>query len=256
MPTQWEKVLALPALDDADLSALRVIGTGAARVPPELVLALRKRLGCPVVVRYACTEVPIATGTDPDDPVEVVAGTIGQPATGVDVRLVDESDSPTPAGGVGRVQLRSPGAMGGYWCDSEQTADALAPGGWIRTSDLARRTERGDLVIVGRTSEVYVRGGYNVYPLEVERALLDHPGVAQAAVVGVDAPVLGELGVAYVVPADPGRPPQLADLRAWCQARLADYKAPDRLEVVADLPLNSMMKIDKRRLRPAPTSGP
>jgi acyl-CoA synthetase (AMP-forming)/AMP-acid ligase II len=249
VPTQWEKVLALPHLDDADLSSLRVIATGATRVPPELVRELRRRLGCPVLVRYACSEVPIATGTAPDDPPEVAAETVGRPVPGVQARIMDEAGAPVPAGSVGRLQLRSPGAMAGYWKDQQATADALVDGRWVRTGDLAHTTARGDLVIVGRSSEMYIRSGYNVHPLEIERVLMDHPAVEAAAVIGLPAPVVGEVGVAFVVPARPDPAPSPDELRRWCRDRLADYKVPDRIELVADLPRNSMLKVDKRLLR-------
>jgi len=249
VPTQWEKLLALPGLGDADLSSLRVVATGATRVPPELVRELRRRLNCPVLVRYACSEVPIATGTAPDDPPEVAAETVGRPAPGVRARLVDDNGAPVAPAAVGRLLLRSPGAMSGYWQDPKATAEAFDDDGWIHTGDLARTTARGDLVLVGRGSEMYIRGGYNVHPLEVERALMEHPEVETAAVIGVPAPVIGEVGVAFVVLARPDRPPAPDELRGWCRDRLADYKVPDHVELVADLPRNAMSKIDKRELR-------
>ena len=248
VPTQWEKVLALPELAEADLSALRVIATGATRVPPELVRELRRRLGCPVLVRFACSEVPIATGTSPDDPPEVAAETVGRPCPGVRVRVVDDAGRPASPGVVGQLLLRSPGAMAGYWGDPEATAEAVLDGDWVRTGDLGHLTDRGDLVLAGRGSEMYIRGGYNVHPLEVERRLLEHPSVEAAAVLGVAAPVIGEVGIAFVVVA-PGAHPEPAQLRDWCGARLADYKVPDEVHLVDELPRNAMRKVDKRALR-------
>jgi acyl-CoA synthetase (AMP-forming)/AMP-acid ligase II len=130
---------------------------------------------------------------------------------------------------------------------------------WLTTGDLGRFDDAGNLVLVGRKSEMYIRGGYNVYPAEVEAVLGEHPGVDKVAVVGVPDPVLGQIGAAYVVPArgsgtdEPG----LDDLRAWCRRRLADYKAPDRLERLTELPLTSMLKVDKQALlrAPAPPSS-
>lgn len=248
VPTQWEKVLALPELAAADLSALRVIATGATRVPPELVRELRARLGCPVLVRFACTEVPIATGTSPDDPPDVAAETVGRPCPGVEIKVVDNAGRPAPEGVAGQLLLRSPGAMAGYWGDAGATAEAVMDDGWIRTGDVGRLTEPGDLVIVGRGSEMYIRGGYNVHPLEIERTLLEHSSVEAAAVLGVPAPVIGEVGIAFVVAA-PDTSPDPARLREWCRARLADYKVPDEVHLVPDLPRNAMLKVDKRALR-------
>ncbi len=120
--------------------------------------------------------------------------------------------------------------------------------GWLTTGDLGRLDERGYLTLVGRRSEMYIRGGYNVYPAEVERVLSEHPAVAQIAVLGVPDPVLGEIGVAFVVACVRTRPPELAELRDVLQAALADYKAPDRLVLVDALPLTSVGKVDKRAL--------
>jgi acyl-CoA synthetase (AMP-forming)/AMP-acid ligase II len=247
VPTQWEKLLRLLESEQVRLPYLRVMGTGAARVPAELVRGLRAQLDCPVLVRYACTETPIMTGTRAGDPPEVLERTVGRPQDGVAIRIVDDARHPVPDGEVGRVAVSSPFQMRGYWRDPEQTADAFTADGWFVSSDLGSIDADGNLTLVGRASEVYIRGGYNVYPLEVENVLTAHPSVLSAAVVSVPAPVIGEIGVAYVVP-EPGHDPDPATLRTWCAAHIADYKAPDRLEVVAELPLTSMMKVDKLSL--------
>jgi acyl-CoA synthetase (AMP-forming)/AMP-acid ligase II len=246
VPTQWEKLLGLLGADTR-LPDLRVIGTGSTRVPAELVRDLRRRLPCPVLVRYASTETPIITGTRADDAPEILERTVGRAQHGVAVRIQDEAGQVVPPGPVGRVAARSPFQMRGYWRDPEQTAAAFTADGWLVSSDLGSLDEDGNLTLAGRASEVYIRGGYNIYPLEVENALTAHPAVQAAAVVGVPAPVIGEIGVAFVVPV-PGEQPDLAALRRWCAGRIADYKAPDRLELVDDLPLTSMMKVDKRAL--------
>jgi acyl-CoA synthetase (AMP-forming)/AMP-acid ligase II len=140
--------------------------------------------------------------------------------------------------------------MVGYWRDPELTAEVIDADGWLHTGDLGMLGDDGNLRIVGRLKEMYIRGGYNVYPAEVEAALTEHPGVARAAVIGAPDADLGEIGVAFVV-ADPGASEKSLDresLRAWCRERIADYKAPDRVVVVDDLPLTPMLKIDKRAL--------
>jgi acyl-CoA synthetase (AMP-forming)/AMP-acid ligase II len=139
--------------------------------------------------------------------------------------------------------------MRGYWNAPELTADTLGADGWLRSGDLGRLDPNGNLVLVGRVGDLYIRGGYNVYPLEVEHVLAEHPAIAEAAVLGVVAPVIGEIGVAFVVPSDGCEAPSLDELRAWCVARLADYKAPDRLVVLDALPRTPMAKVDKEALR-------
>ncbi len=248
VPTQWSKLVDLPQLVDADLSALRLCSTGSAPVTPELAEKMRTRLGCPIVVRYACTESSSITGTRPDDPPDVLLHTVGRPQAGIELQLVDDTGAEVPRGEVGVVTLRSPCSMRGYWNDPQKTAETLSAEGWITTSDLGLLDADGNLVLRGRTSEMYIRGGYNIHPLEVERVLSDHPLVGRVAVVGVPAPVIGEIGVAFVEPADPAHPPTIEDLRAFSRERLADYKAPDQVEIVAELPMTSMLKIDKRAL--------
>jgi acyl-CoA synthetase (AMP-forming)/AMP-acid ligase II len=247
VPTQWALMLADPSFDATDVSSLRLAGTGAARVPAELVREMRERLGCPVVVRYASTEASLITGTRLGDADEVVAETVGRASEGVELRLVGEEGAPVGTGEVGQVQCRSGAAMRGYWDDPERTAEVLDPDGWVSTGDLGWLGADGNLRLVGRRTEMYVRGGYNVYPAEVEAVLGEHPSVDRAAVVGVPAPVLGDVGWAFVVPAA-GIAVDPEELKAWCRERLADYKAPDHVRVVDDLPLTSMLKVDKRAL--------
>jgi acyl-CoA synthetase (AMP-forming)/AMP-acid ligase II len=247
VPTQWEKVLELLRETGTKLPDLRIVGTGAAKVSAELVRELSRQLGIPVISRYACTETPSMTGTRADDPPEVLENTVGRAQNGIEIRILDDGGAALPAGEVGRVAVASPFQMRGYWRAPRATADAFTDDGWFVSSDLGSLGADGNLTLVGRSSEVYIRGGYNVYPLEVENVLVTHPDVAAAGVVGTPAPVIGEIGVAFVVPVA-GRTPTLAALRAWCADRIADYKAPDRLEIVAELPLTSMMKLDKLEL--------
>ena len=256
VPTQWALILAHPDFAHADVSRLRIAGTGASRVPPELVRAMRQRLGCPVVVRYTSTESSLGSGTQPGDPDEVVATTVGRPVPGVEIELVDEEGRVAATGEVGRVRLRSGAVMRGYvgdlaageTIDAGATAEVLDGAGWVTTGDLGWVGDDGNLRLVGRVAEMYIRGGYNVYPAEVEAVLGSHPGIAEVAVVGVADPVLGEIGAAVVVPAVGVPVPELGELRALCAPRLADYKAPDRLVIVDQLPLTAMAKVDKRAL--------
>src|SRR5438552_18025114 len=188
---------------------------------------MRETLGCPIVSRYTSTEAGITSGTRIGEPDEVVATTLGRPAPGVDLRIVDvTTGAPVAAREVGEVTCRSRGTMRGYWRDPELTATVIDAEDFVHTGDLGYYGDDGNLRLVGRTKEMYIRGGYNVYPAEVEAILAENPVVSRAAVVGVPAPVLGEVGVAFVVPA-PGASPSDLDretLRSWCRERLADYK--------------------------------
>ena len=238
VPTQWQLVLALPALATTDTSSLRITSTGAARVPAELVRAIRDAFAAPVVVRYTSTEACVSTGTRLDDPDEIIANTVGRAAPGVEMRV-------GRTGEVGEVLLRSRAAMRGYWKDPARTAEVIDADGWVHTGDLGWLDADGNLTLVGRRTEMYIRGGYNIYPAEVEAVIGEHPAVSRVAVVGLPDPVLGQIGCAVVVAL---APLGLDELRAWCRERLANYKAPDRLEIVEDLPLTAMSKVDKRAL--------
>jgi acyl-CoA synthetase (AMP-forming)/AMP-acid ligase II len=251
VPTQWSLVLNHPDLARTDFSTLRVAGLGGASIPPELVRRMRAVLRCPVITRYTSTEAGVTTSTQVSDTDEVIATTVGRPAPEVELRIVDpESGAVVEGETVGEVVCRSPAMMRGYWRDPERTAEVVDRDGWLHTGDLGFVGADGNLRLVGRLKELYIRGGYNVYPAEVEAVLAEHPGVARAAVIGAPDPVLGEIGVAFII-ATPGTDPdalRVDELRAWCRAQLADYKSPDRVIIVEDLPITSMLKTDKRAL--------
>jgi acyl-CoA synthetase (AMP-forming)/AMP-acid ligase II len=247
VPTQWAKLLDLPAVEDRDFSALRICLAATAPASPELIERMRQTFGAPVIVRYAMTESPSIAGTRADDPPEVQYRSVGRPQDGVMIRLVDELGVEVSHGDVGRVRVNGPCIMRGYWNDPDMTAAAFDDG-WLVSGDLGYLDPDGNLVLVGRLGDMYIRGGYNVYPLEIENVLAEHPGVVTAAVIGVATPVIGEIGRAFVVPADPAHPPTLAELRTWVADRLADYKRPDELVLRKSLPLTAMGKVDKAAL--------
>ena len=247
VPTQWSLMIAHPDVECTDRASLRVCAIGGASVAPELVRAMRRTFACPVVVRYASTEASIISGTTIGEDDEIVARTVGTAVDGVEVEVVDDDGRRLPPGQVGRIRCRSAAVMRRYWDDAERTAEVLDADGWLTTGDLGWTDEHGNLTLVGRRAEMYIRGGYNVYPSEVEAVLSEHPCVARVAVVGIPDTVLGERGAAFVVP-EPGGALDADDLRHWCRARLADYKAPDVVRIVDDLPLTSMLKVDKRAL--------
>ncbi|CAN5812306.1 acyl-CoA synthetase [soil metagenome] len=238
VPTQWTKLLEIPDVTPQALPELRIAVAATAPAAPQLVREVTQRTGVPLVVRYAMTECPTIAGTAPDDPPDIQFRTVGRPAPGMEVRVTDN----------GAVEVRGPCVMRGYWRNPELTASMLRDG-WLSTGDVGVLDDSGYLSLTGRRGDMYIRGGYNVHPVEVEQVLNTHPQVAQAAVTGCSAPVIGEIGVALVVPADPGAPPSLADLRAYVSAHLADYKAPDDVVLVDQLPLTPMLKLDRRALR-------
>jgi acyl-CoA synthetase (AMP-forming)/AMP-acid ligase II len=247
-PTQLVMLLDHPDRPRRDLSSLRSVLLGGAPAAPALIERVQRTLGVGVSVRYSSTEVGIATASLPDDPPAVLATTVGKPTPGVELRIADAEGRTQPAGVVGDVLVRSPATMRGYWRDPEATAATLDADGWIHTGDLGMLDEAGYLHLRGRRSEMFIRGGYNVYPAEVEDRLAHHPKVGRAAVVGRPDPVFGEVGWAFVVPRDPADPPTLAELREFVGAELASFKRPDGLTMVHDLPLTPMFKVDKRAL--------
>ena len=199
-PTQWAKVVDHPDLARTDVSRLRLCVAATAPAPPDLVERVTHQLGCPLVVRYAMTESPSITGTEPGDDPEVLFRTVGRPQAGVEMELRDETGAPVERGEVGtrararRVRDARLLARAG----ADRRSDSTRADG-CGTSDLGRIDPAGNLVLVGRAGDMYIRGGYNVYPLEVENVLAEHPAVEQASVIGVPAPVIGEIGVAFVV---------------------------------------------------------
>lgn len=251
VPTQLALMLRDPVFDDLDLSSVTTIIAGGGPVTPGLAEEARRRFGARLATRYSCTEAGIGLGTAFDDPDEDAIVSVGRPLPGVDLAVRDPAapDGPDVAvGEIGEVCLRSPAIMSGYWRDPEQTRAAFTADGFVRTGDLGAIDDRGRLRLVGRGKEMYVRGGYNVHPVEVEQVLSTHPGVAAVAIVPRPDPVMGEVGVAVIV-ARPGAPvPDLTDLRRHAADRLAAYKLPEDLRIVAALPLTAGDKVDRRAL--------
>lgn len=245
---QLALLLRDPDFDSYDLSSVRTIVMGGAFSPPALVEEARRRIGAAYSIRYSSTEsggVGTATAFDADD--EEALHTVGRPRSSVELEIRGDDGRPLPTGEVGEVYLRSPCMMRGYWRDPDATAAAIVDG-WLRTGDLGWLDERGCLRLAGRKKEMFIRGGYNVHPVEVESVLASHPGIAEVAVAPAPDPVMGEFGVAVVVPRDPADPPTLEELRSFAAQHLARYKLPEALEIVDQLPLTAMQKVDRRAL--------
>jgi acyl-CoA synthetase (AMP-forming)/AMP-acid ligase II len=248
VPTQVALMLRDPSFDTTDLSSVRAVVMGGGPATPALVREARARIPAPLAVRYSCTEAGIGCGTgfaDPDEDAEV---SVGRPQPGVRLTIVGGEGGPVGPGELGEVCLGSPAVMQGYWRNSSANADVFTEDGSVRTGDLGWVDEKGRLRLAGRSRERYVRGGYNVYPMEVEGVLADHPDVSAVAVVSREDPVMGEVGIAVVVPRPDGSTPDLAQLRAFATDRLARYKLPDDMVIMSALPLTAGEKVDRRAL--------
>jgi acyl-CoA synthetase (AMP-forming)/AMP-acid ligase II len=248
VPTQLALMLRQPDFDAFDLSSVAYIIAGGGPITPGLAEEARRRFDAKLATRYSCTEAGIGLGTAFDDPDEDAIVSVGRPHASVELSLRDAHGDAAGEGDVGEVCLRSPAVMSGYWHDPDQTAAAFTGDGFVRTGDLGWIDDRGRLRLVGRSKEMYVRGGYNVYPVEVEAVLSTHPDVAAVAIVPRPDDVMGEVGVAVVVPRDAAHAPALDALRAFARDHVAAYKLPEALVVRAELPLTAGEKIDRRAL--------
>jgi HIP---CoA ligase len=254
-PTIYQSILDHPDRGRHDLSTLRVAVTGAADIPVQLIGRIRAELPFSVVVTgYGLTEAGTASATSPEDDPETVATTVGRPRPGFEIRVVDGDDD-VPAGGTGEVVLRGPTVMAGYLDDPQATAATLSADGWLRTGDLGVLDERGYLRIVGRAKDMFIVGGFNAYPAEIENLLLRHPDVMRAAVIGIPDARLGEVGMAFLVTRT-GDPAQAADIAAWCKDEMANYKVPRAIEIIDELPVNAGGKVAKEELRARAASRP
>lgn len=246
---QLALMLRSDLMDELDLSCVQAIIAGGAASPPGLVREARERFGAAYSIRYSSTESGgVGLGTAFDAPDDEALHTIGRPRAGVEARVADEADRPLPDGTAGELQIRSPAVTAGYWNDPDATAAALTDDGWLRTGDLAVRRDDGCYVLAGRRTDMYIRGGYNVFPEEVEAALSDHPALSAVAISPRPDDVMGEVGVAVVVARDAATPPTLEELRTHAADRLARHKLPEDLVVVDQLPLTTVAKLDRGAL--------
>jgi len=253
VPTVLQLVAAQPDFQSRDLTSLTHVSWGGAPLPQD-VMAAYHRLGVRLTTVYGMTETGASiTWTDADADDETLATTVGRPDPDMDVRLVTEDGRDADDGEQGEVWVRHRCLMKGYFRRPEATAAAFTPDGYFRTGDVAVRRPDGNLRIVGRLSEMFKSGGYNVYPREIELCLEEHPAVALAAVVGVPDPVYNEVGAAFLA-LMPGATLDADEARDWCRARLANYKIPKRFAFYDELPLLPVGKVDKRALEASITS--
>jgi long-chain acyl-CoA synthetase len=252
VPTMYNALLAEPDHQTYDLSALRICVSGGAALPVEVLRGFEEAFGCVILEGYGLSETsPVATFNHPDRVRK--PGSIGTPIRGVELRLVDEFGKDVPPGEVGEIAIRGHNVMKGYWRRPDATGEAI-PDGWFRSGDLARLDQDGYFFIVDRRKDMIIRGGYNVYPREIEEVLYEHPAVAEAAVIGVPDQVLGEeVGAAVVLKA--GATTTAEEIRQYVKEQVAAYKYPRRVWFAPALPKGPTGKILKREIRP-PTGEP
>jgi len=246
VPTMYSALLHVPDRADYEVSALRVAVSGGAAMPVEVLRQFEDAFGCIVLEGYGLSETsPVASFNHPDR--ERKPGSIGTPIRGVEMRVVDEAGNALPQGEVGEIAIRGHNIMKGYWRKPEATADAISADGWFRTGDVGRVDEDGYYYIVDRKKDLIIRGGYNIYPREIEEMLYEHPAVAEAAVVGMPHAELGEeVGAAVVL--KPGTFASEDELRGFVKAQVAAYKYPRRVWFVDALPKGPTGKILKREI--------
>jgi acyl-CoA synthetase (AMP-forming)/AMP-acid ligase II len=239
---------ATPGFADHDLSSLRFLFMGAGPCPAEVLKDVRELMGADTVVGYGLTEATMGnvTTTLLDDSEEHKLHTIGLPLPGVEVRVVDENYVEVPRGEIGEIAIRGDTVFKGYLNMPEYTAEVLDDEGWLYTGDLAFMDDAGYLHMAGRMKEMYIRGGENVYPSEVEEVITRHPQVMLAAVIGIPHPVYGEVGRAYVMSPGGGVTPE--EIKEWVAGHLADYKVPEEVIIRDMLPLTPVGKVLKKAL--------
>jgi acyl-CoA synthetase (AMP-forming)/AMP-acid ligase II len=249
-PTLYQSLLAHPERAKYDLSCLRLAVTGAAVVPVELVRRMRDELSFETVLTaYGLTETcGLATMCRVGDDAPTIATTSGRAIPGVEVSCVDGAGNEMPRGEPGEVVVRGYNVMQGYFEDPEATAETIDPQGWLHTGDVGVMDEAGNLRITDRIKDMFIMGGFNCYPAEIESLMFAHDDIAQVAVIGIADERMGEVGMAFVVP-KPGRRPTPESVIAWCREHMANYKVPRRVEVVDALPMNAMGKVTKFVLR-------
>ena len=252
VPTMYAAMLGHKSRSSYDVSSLRVCVSGGAAMPLEVLRGFEEALGCIILEGYGLSETsPVASFNHPDT--ERKAGSIGTPIEGVEMRIVDNDRNEVTAGEVGEIEIRGHNVMKGYWGNPDATSAAIRDG-WFSTGDMARVDEDGYFYIVDRKKDLIIRGGYNVYPREVEEVLYEHPAVAEAAVVGMPHESLGEeIGAAVALKADASAAPE--ELVTFVKDRLAAYKYPRRVWIVDALPKGPTGKILRREVVPPSVDG-
>lgn len=248
VPAQLAAMVQDPSYRKYDLRSLRVFQVSGAPLPPHVADEVERRFNCMVINHYGGMDAGSLTSVDARDPIEVRRFSVGKPHPGNEIRLLDDCDREVQTGEVGAITFRGPTAVGGYFNDPEMTRQAWGTG-YFNMGDLGKLDSDGNLYIVGRKKDVIIRGGYNIYPTEIENILMTHPHVKAAALVGYPDPIMGEKACAFVVVAD-GETFTFKDMVEFFKSKkLSANKTPERLEIIAEMPLVSDMKLDKKALK-------
>ena len=247
VPTMFVALLNHPEAASYDVSSLRLCASGGAALPVEVLRGFEETFGCLVLEGYGLSETsPVASFNHPDR--ERKPGSIGTPIEGVEMKVIDDERGEEVARGeVGEIAIRGHNVMKSYWRRPDATAEAISPDGWLRTGDLAKVDEDGYFFIVDRKKELIIRGGYNIYPREIEEVLYEHPAVHECAVIGIPHPELGE-EVGAAVSLRPGAEATAKELREFVKRQVAAYKYPRHVWLVEDLPKGGTGKILKREI--------
>ncbi|GAB2969968.1 long-chain-fatty-acid--CoA ligase [Nocardioides montaniterrae] len=247
VPTMYTALASLPTATPEKVASLRLCSSGGAALPGEILRAFEATYGAKILEGYGLSETsPVASFNRKE---RAKVGSIGVPIPGVEFKLVADDGSPTPAGEVGEICIRGHNVMKGYWNRPEATADAIDGEGWFHTGDMATVDDDGFYYVVDRKKELIIRGGFNVYPREIEEVLYEHPAVREAAVIGVPHPTHGE-EVGAAVALVPGEDVTTDELRDYVKARVAPYKYPRLVWLLEELPKGATGKILKREIRP------
>ncbi|MDQ0780001.1 acyl-CoA synthetase (AMP-forming)/AMP-acid ligase II [Streptomyces aurantiacus] len=246
-PTALLATLREDSLDDRDLSSLRVVQTGGSSTPVKVLSEANERLGCPVVDLYGMLETGITSCTDPDEPYEEWVGTVGRPYEFMHVRILVSDDADAPTGVEGEIVKKGPTICVGYYRNPDKNRESRTTDGWFRSGDRGHLDANGRLTISGRSKDMIIHGGANIWPREIEEVLVGHPDVADVAVIGIHDDYFGENTCACVIPR-PGAEPTLEDLIAFMKDEVAKYKLPQHLELFDAFPLGPTGKVLKRDL--------
>ncbi|MFZ1741585.1 MAG: FadD3 family acyl-CoA ligase [Pontixanthobacter sp.] len=248
-PTIYQSLLAAKAEKDFDTSSLRGAATGAASVPPELIRRMRNELGLvDTVTAYGMTECSTITACRSGDDADLIATSVGKAIPGLEVRITDADGKEVARGDTGEIHVRGYAVMLGYLDDPDATAETIDADGWLHTGDVGTMDQNGYVRITDRMKDMYIAGGFNCYPAEIEKILAEHPGIGMAAVIGLPDERMGEIGKAFVVPR-PGHSLTPESIIAWAKDNMANYKVPRIVECVEELPLNASGKVLKTELR-------
>jgi len=249
-PTLYQSILSSPDLADADISSLRLGVTGAASIPVQLIKDMKEVLGFETIVTaYGLTEsTGVVTMCTPEDDYETIATTSGCAIEGVEVKCIDANGNSVQAGEPGEILVKGYNVTSGYFNDVEATNEAIDIEGWLHTGDIGILDARGYIKITDRSKDMFIVGGFNAYPAEIENILCDHPAISQAAVIGIEDKRMGEVAKAFII-LKPDETLSIQTLTQWCKENMANYKVPREIEFTQDLPTNAAGKVMKYILK-------